>query len=388
MRAAQLDYADPSFPVSVVDAPDPVLLGPAWAIVEVRAAGICGSDLHNIYPDGSASRIFGPFVTLPMQLGHEVAGVIVERGPECEFEVGTRVAVDPTIACAARGLPLCPRCAEGAPSACLQLGSRVLTPGFGVGFTNELGAGWSERLAAHPSQLHRVPDTVDDATAALTEPLSVAVHGLLRRPPRDGSPLLVVGAGIIGLAAVAAARAVAPSSAITVLARHDHQAAAAARVGAHHVVRPGADGAAPMAALAELGGGELKGKRDNALIMGGFGAVVDAVGSASSLSLCLRTAGQRGAVHLMGAAGLVEVDVAPLWFKELDVVGTFCHASEDHGGRTAHSFDRALELLAAGAFPASVVVTHRFGLDQVREALDTAQARDRGAIKVLFEPAD
>ena len=75
-----------------------------------------------------------------------------------------------------------------------------------------------------------------DAIASLHEPVSIGVHGLLRKPPRDGDPVLVVGAGIIGLAAVAAVRALFPACEVTVTARHEHQAAAARAAGAHHVV--------------------------------------------------------------------------------------------------------------------------------------------------------
>src|SRR4051794_24037355 len=174
---------DPEFPVSLVDVDEQPLPGPDWARVDVALAGICGSDLHNVFPDGSGSRIFGPFVGVPMEMGHEVSGTIVEAGPECPFPVGTDVAVDPTLACAARGLEACPMCAVGAYSSCHHLGSKAFTPGFGLGFTVGLGGAWGEQLLAHVSQLHALPAGVDLHTAVLTEPLSVSVHGLLRRPP-------------------------------------------------------------------------------------------------------------------------------------------------------------------------------------------------------------
>ena len=101
----------------------------------------------------------------------------------------------------------------------------------------DLGGGWAEQVLAHASMLHPIPDAVPDRAGCLHEPVSIACHGLLRAPPVDGDPVLVVGAGIIGLASVAAIKALFPRCPVTVLARHGHQADAAVACGADHVVR-------------------------------------------------------------------------------------------------------------------------------------------------------
>lgn len=385
MRIARYDMADPDFPVSLAEVDDPALPGPAWARVAVQASGICGSDLHNLYPDGSGSRIFVPHVEAPMEMGHEMAGVVTEAGPECPVPVGTLVAVDPTIACAVRGVELCPACATGATSACWNLGSKLFTGGFGHGFTVGLGGGWGDQLVAHASQLHVAPSGVDARSAALTEPLSVSVHALARRLPPPGAPVLVIGAGIIGLTAIVALRSMAPDSEITVLARHPHQAEAATALGAHHVVRPD-DAGDYYAELARLGGGTVRGKRDGATISGGYPLTIEAVGTAQSVGLAFRVTAQRGAVILIGGIAVAKVDLAALWFKEIECVGAFCHAVDAGPDGVRHSFDRALDLLAAGALPAERVVTHEFGLTDLRAACDTAHDKATGAIKVLLHP--
>lgn len=384
MRTAALDGADPTFPVSIVERPDPELPGAGWARIEVRHGGICGSDLHVLRPDGTSSPVYGPYVGHPMEMGHEIGGVVVEAGPACPVPAGTPVAVDPIVACVARGLDPCPRCRAGELSSCLRLSERVVTPGMGLGFTTGLGSGWGDRLLAHATQLHPAPPGVDERSVPLTEPLSIAIHGLLRRPPADGAPALVVGAGMIGLAAVAALRALVPSSPVTVVARHDHQAEVAARLGAANVVRSQGDDL--MDELAELSGARRTGRGDGAMLAGGFPVVVEAVGSAPSVDLVLKACAQRGVIHLMGAVGRLAVDLTPLYFKELDVVGTFCHAVDAHHGDSRHSFDRALDVIAAGGLTADHVVTHVFPLDDLREAVETALARDAGAIKVLLRP--
>jgi threonine dehydrogenase-like Zn-dependent dehydrogenase len=381
---AQLDFADPEFPVSLVEKPAPTLPGPAWARVQVTGGGICGSDLHAIYPGDTGSSTLTPFVAFPFEMGHEIGGVVVEAGADCPVPVGSRVAVDPTIACAARGLDLCVQCLQGNYSTCLRIGDGVLTRGMSHGFTTDLGSGWAEELVAHVSQLHVAPDSVPTIALALAEPLSIVLHGFLRRPPVDGVPVLVVGAGIIGLAAVAALRAFNPSSEITVVTRHEHQAQTALAIGAHHVVTDGPDA---IESLASISGGRVTGRKRGQMISDGYRVTVEAAGSASAFDLACKAASQRGVVHCMGSLNRVAVDLAPAWFKELDLVGTFAHSVDtDPTGARVHSFDRALAILAAGGYPADRIVTHRFPLTSLREAIETALARDRGAIKVQLQP--
>lgn len=381
MRTAVLDLADASFPVSLVDEEPPALPAADWVRVRVGRAGICGSDLGILAPRGRGSRVGGPLVRMPMRLGHEFGGTVSEAGPAAGVEVGTRVAVDPVLTCEAKGLDPCPRCGEGANSACERLDHGH---GMGLGFTT-LPGGWSDEIVAHRSQLHVAPDGLDDRDLALTEPFGVALHGLLRRPPADGAPVLVIGAGIIGLAAVAASRAVAPDSPVTVLARHDHQARIAEALGAAAIVRPDPDGGDPMADLAHHSGGRMVGEGRGVTLSGGFPHVVEAVGSADTVDLALRCAGQRGTVHLLGSAGIVEVDLGSVWFREVDLIGSLCYAV-DGGPGGVHTYDRALVLQAAGALPADLVVTHEFPLADLRDAVATASDKGTGAVKVQLAP--
>lgn len=83
MLVAQLDFADPDFPVSLVEKPEPVLPGPEWARVHVTGGGICGSDLHAMFPDDTGSATLACFVSFPFEMGHEIGGVIVEAGAAC-----------------------------------------------------------------------------------------------------------------------------------------------------------------------------------------------------------------------------------------------------------------------------------------------------------------
>jgi threonine dehydrogenase-like Zn-dependent dehydrogenase len=393
VRAVQFDLADRAFPASLVDLDEPELPGPAWARVGVAAGGICGSDLHLFTHNTGPSPTLVSLASFPFVLGHEIAGRVIEAGPECQFEAGARVAVDPCIPCAARGIdPLCPSCQRGWTSSCLSLDSHVLTGGRSLGFTQGLGGGWSEQVLGHVSMLHAIPDAVPDRGASLHEPVSIACHGLLRAPPVDGEPVLVVGAGIIGLASLAALKGLFPGCPVTVLARHTHQAEAAAACGADHVVT--SDPAnAHFDQLAQIADARVVGRKSNLMLMSGFPYVVEAVGTSQSVTEALRTVAHRGTVLLLGAAGVSEVDLTPIWYKEVALVGSIDHTVDSGsapglaGGPDRHSVDRALDILAAGLLPTDVVVTHEFSLDQYRQAVETAiDRRSSHAIKVVFRP--
>jgi threonine dehydrogenase-like Zn-dependent dehydrogenase len=208
---------------------------------------------------------------------------------------------------------------------------------------------------------------------------------VLRRPPRPGAPCLVIGAGTIGLASIAALTELAPESRITVLARHAHQAAAAKALGAHDVITSGESGD-DVSTLAEASGGRVTGAGRAALVWGGFPYVVEAVGAVSSMNLALKVAGQEGTLLLLGAIANATVDLGPLWFKNVDVVGSFGYAMHDLAGERLHTFDLALRVLARGAFPSDVLVTHTFALHDVHEALRVANARGQGSLKVQLVP--
>jgi threonine dehydrogenase-like Zn-dependent dehydrogenase len=239
--------------------------------------------------------------------------------------------------------------------------------------------------------LHPIPDSVPETAAVLHEPISIAIHGLAHRPPDEGAPILIVGGGIIGLTALLAVRTYFPDNPVTVLARHPHQAEAARTCGATSVVR--GSGAAAFEELAVLAGGRSVGDGDDRMLMGGFPYVIEAAGGPGAVTDALRAADHRGTVLTLGAAGVGTVDLTPIWYKQLAMVGSVDHGSNPSSvmGRGPrgldHSIDAALAVLAQRAFPPEVLVTHEFPLEGYREAvragLDKTTSR---AMKVVLRP--
>lgn len=392
MRAICFDRVDPRFPASLVEAPDPVLPTDEWARVSVTVGGICGSDLHLFAPASEGSPTLVSFATPPFVLGHEIAGTVVEAGRDCPWSVGSKVAVDPILPCLVRGIePPCANCARGWPASCLELDTGVLTPGRSLGYTDGLGGGWADQVLAHSSMLHAIPDGVPERAASLHEPISIALHGMGRRPPEDCAPVLIVGGGVIGLAALIALRALYPRNDITVLVRHAHQVSVARACGAAHVVM--GSGISAFEQLAELLGTRAVGAGEDWMLAGGYPYVVEAGGSAASTTDAFRAVANRGTVIELGAMGTGRIDMTALWYKEAVLIGSVDHGRDPKAsiGQASpgldHSIDVALDILSKRLFPEDVVVTHEFPLEGYREAVAAGVDKEASkAVKVVFRP--
>lgn len=191
------------------EVPEP---GPGEELVRVSAVGICGSDLHWY----SELGIGDAALTRPLVLGHEAAGVIAD-GPRA----GQRVAIDPAIPC-----ELCEQCLAGHQHLCLRI--RFAGHGLTDGLLREF-APWPSR------SLVLVPDSLDDAEAAMLEPLGVSIYAVRLAGIRPGASVGVFGSGPIGLFLVQLARA---AGATTIVATDllPHRVDAAREAGATHAM--------------------------------------------------------------------------------------------------------------------------------------------------------
>jgi len=301
--------------------------------------------------------------------------------------VGERVVVEPILGCRVRGLAqLCPACERSEHSLCQRFREGRLAPGFLTGFCRDTGGSWSPSFIAHSSQLFQVPAEVDDENGVMVEPLAVALHAVMGNWPSNGDVVLVIGAGVIGLAVVAALRALGSRTRVLVLAKYPFQEEAARRYGADETIRLGG-GLSHYGKLAEALGATLhRPLLGKPMAMGGADLVYDCVGSGRSLDEALRFTRGGGRMVLMGtAATLREVDPTPLWFKEVRVSGSWIYDHELYQGRQMRTFQVALELMAEGKVNLAPLVTHKFKLEEYRQALAAVVGRSRtGVIKAVF----
>jgi L-idonate 5-dehydrogenase len=331
---------------------EPVELGepaPGEAVVAVLFGGICGSDLH-YWSDG---RVGESVLREPMVLGHEVVAEVVEPAADGSGPAaGTVVAVHPAGVCGH-----CVWCRRGRRNLCTQL--RYM--GSAARFPHTPGA-FQQLLRVPAARLVAFPPGTDLRRAALAEPTAVALHALTRAAAVGGqvrgANALVVGAGPIGLLAVAALRQ-AGAGRITATDLHDLPLRLAAAVGADATHRVGAPGSGAAA-----GAGE-------------FDLVLETSGSAAGYAAAVAAAGVGAVVVSVGQLPGTGV-TAPLHRTvNREIVST---GSSRFDGELAAS----VAALHSGALPVDPVVTHVVGLADAEAAFRLA-ADPATSSKVLLD---
>ena len=193
---------------------------------------------------------------------------------------------------------------------------------------------------------------------------------------------MVIGAGSIGLLTLHAVKAVAPDCHVMVLARHAQQANAARGLGADEVI-VGGDVYAEMARL--TGAKAYRAPLNRGMLLGGFERVYDCVGNKNTVTDALRWARAGGAVVMVGySLDFLKVDLNPVWYQEVDLIGSYVYGQEDWQGRRAHTFGFVIDLMRKGTIRADALITHRFPSSQLPRAVATAMDKRSGAIKVVL----
>jgi threonine dehydrogenase-like Zn-dependent dehydrogenase len=375
----------PASPTTVANLPEPALPGPRWIKVANRACGIDATDLSLLYvnADPSVAPAALPGNTR-IYLGHEVVSTVTEVGAAVTaFQPGDRVIMDRSPLtglspnCFSQEIdPPCPFCARGDTALCENASA-------GVGLRG-VGGGWGDGYTCHETEAYLCPPDISDDQAVLVEPMSVALRAVLRCPPKDTDKVLIVGAGILGLLMVQAVRAINPNCFLAVVARYPHQAEAARRFGANEIIGKGEQ----YATVARLTGGKhYPFTMNRGMVLGGFDVIYDCVGSGDSLTDSLRWARAGGTVVLVGIEfSFLKVDLNPVYYQEVNLIGSKGHGADDWHGQRRATFDRVIELLRAGQFRHDGLITHRFPLADLKRAVATFGAKATARpIKVLLE---
>ena len=364
----------PLAPLRFVNKRDPELPGPGWARVRPLLSGICGSDLATI--SGQSSFYFSPLVSMPFVPGHEVVGELLDDVDG--LAAGARVTLEPVLSCVARGVePMCSSCRQGQFGRCDRVTTGHVSAGLQTGFCADTGGGWSRMLVAHRSQLHPVPESLSDRRAVLLEPLACAVHCALRASVRPNADVLVIGAGTVGILTLVALKELTRAGSVVVVAKHRRQREWAESFGATDVVSPGEAMNEVRRSTRAL---KLKPERGSSFLLGGVDVAIDCVGSKGSLDLALRSTRAGGRVVLAGIP-VAGVDLTPLWFRELELMGAYTGGFVERGNS---AFDIATRI--AVETPLDGIVGATYPLRQWRSAIDHAIAAGRlGTLKVAFD---
>ena len=313
-------------------------LRPRWALIRVRLAGICNTDLEIL-------RGYHHFHGTP---GHEFVGEVsavegVDRATRDQW-LGKRVAGEINVTCSAYGYkPVCEFCRRGLQTHCAR---RTV-----LGIVAHDGA-FAEYLALPLENLHVVPANVSDEKAVFIEPLAAACQILEQIDVRKNSSAAVLGDGklaqLIGMVLQAA------GCQVTLYGKHDSKLRLASRAGLK-TRRVGGDA------------GDLKRVKED------YRLVVEATGSPTGLTLAQQMTEPRGTLVLKSTFhGAAPVETWPIVVKEITVLGSRCGP-----------FAKAIELLHSGKVDSTPLISHTLSLQDASRAI--AYAQKHGVLKVLLE---
>ena len=316
-------------------------LGAGEALVKIRHAGICGTDLHIIGWNAWAAQRYRP----PFALGHEFCGEVVDIAPGTAFRIGDRVTAETHLACGS-----CPQCRSGRGHTCDNLKT----------FSSLDRGAFADYSVVPAALLRKVPEAIPDPVAAIMEPAGIALR-CAREAGCEGAAVMVSGCGPIGLMAVAAARAFGARLLLAVDPVSERRAFAL-RMGADRALDPGAEDVAGIARS-----------------LGGMDGVIETSGAPPALSTALRAAMRGGTVLVSGLPEAeVPVDVAgQIVLREVALKGAYGRLLD----RTWLDLERAL----AGPLDIAPVITDRFPLDEVAAAIRCAQGATAGKVLLSMQ---
>lgn len=330
--------------------PRPALPGPGMALLRVTAVGICGSDLHT-YQDG---RIGDSIVQTPLVLGHEFAAVVEAVGPDAHdgnyapLRPGVRVAVDPAQPCGR-----CTMCEQGHPNLCHRLHFCGLHPDAGS---------LSEFMVMPAHCCFPVPPGIDDASAALLEPLGVAIHAVDLAKLRVAESVAVLGAGPIGLLILQLAR-LSGANPVFVVDQFAWRLALAATYGAIPVNFRSVD---PVQAILKATGGR------------GVDVGIEAAWADHSVQQTAEMARLGGRLVLVGIPGPDKIEMKHSTARRK---GLTIRMSR----RMKHIYPRAIQLVESGAVDLTGLVSHRFPLAETPAAYALNSAYQDNVNKIVID---
>ena len=332
--------------LEMVERPEPRPPGPGEVTVQLKAVGLCGSDLH-WFQDGFIGHTNAKY---PMVLGHEPVGEVVEMGAGVTTHIiGDRVAIEPSIVCGK-----CEYCRNGRPNNCVDgifMGG-TQAPGFFREFANV-----PARNAEH------FPASLDYITASLIEPTAVVVHIFEVARMRIGDTVAVIGAGPIGLICASFAK-LAGASQVYIMDRVPHRLRIARQIDPAFITVQ-----SPQEDLLQT---VMDGTRGR-----GVDLAIDAAGSFETIHAALHIARPCGRFVLVGIPSerVFYVDLHTAMSKELEIQTV---------KRSNHRGHEAIELLAAGKIP-DTLITHRMELAHTAEGFDMVSGYKDGVGKLVVE---
>ena len=332
--------------LELTDMPRPEL-GANDVLVQVRACGICGSDVHGL--DGSTGRRIPPLV-----MGHEAAGLIAETGRDVKaWKAGDRVTFDSTVSCGR-----CHYCRRGDINLCDN--RQVL--GVSCGDYRRHGA-FAEYVSVPENILYRLPDPLSFDHAAMIEAVSIAVHAVNLTPRSLGDTAVVVGSGMIGQLTIQAAKA-AGFGRVFAIDIDEAKLQMARKSGADETFNSKTTDVA--AEIAARTGGR------------GADAALEAVGSTDPIKTAIACVRKGGALTLIGnVAPKIELPLQQVVTRQIRLQGSCASSGE---------YPACIELLSNGAIRVDTMISARTPLEGAAGWFDRLYRHEPNLMKVIVQP--
>ncbi|MEM1070505.1 MAG: galactitol-1-phosphate 5-dehydrogenase [Planctomycetota bacterium] len=326
---------------------DEPAVGPDDVLIQVEACGICGSDIHGY--DGSTGRRIPPLV-----MGHEAAGIVVATGENVtDLPEGTRVTFDSMVSCGD-----CWFCRRGQANLC----DNRMVLGVSCGDYRRHGA-FAERISVPRRIVYELPETLPFEHAALVEAVSVAVHAVNVTPTRLGDTAVIVGAGMIGLLTLQAARA-AGASQIIAIDVNDKRLEVACELGADHGLRGDqGDVASKVRELTQGRGADIS---------------YEVVGATPTIKTAIESVRKGGSVTLVGnVSPTVELPLQSVVTREVALRGT-CGCNGE--------YPECIDLMNRGIIRVEPLITAKISLADGPQWFERLYAGDPEQMKVVVQP--
>lgn len=311
--------------------------GPHDVVIQVKACGVCGTDVHIYEGDKGAAE-----VTPPTILGHEFAGIIAETGSQVtEYKPGDRVCVDPNCYCG-----ICEPCRQGEVHFCEHM----------TGYGTTVNGGFAEYCVVNERQVYKLGDHTTFEQGAMTEPVACCLHGIDMCGIKPGHQVVVIGGGMIGLLMLQLAK-LAGAAKVALLEPVEGKREMGKKLGADICVDPLQEDV--KAVLREAG-------------MNWIQTVIECVGRTSTIEQAIDIADPKAVVMMFGLTkpeDTISVKPFQIFQKELEIKASYINPLTQK---------RALDLIDSGRLDVSSMMAGTCGLESLEEILSDPVMRTKG----------
>ena len=318
-------------------------VGPEDILIQVKACGICGTDVHIYEGDKGAAE-----VTPPTILGHEFSGVIAEVGSNVtKYKVGNRVCIDPNCYCGK-----CDFCRNGIAHYCTDM----------IGYGTTVNGGFAEYCSVNQRQVYKLGDNTTFEQGAMTEPVACCLHGMDMCNIHPGSNVVVIGGGMIGLLMLQLSK-LAGAARVALLEPVESKRVVAKKLGADILIDP----------INENVEEELK---KAGMIW--VNTVIECVGKTATIQQAIDIVGNKGTVMMFGLTkpdDTIAVKPFQIFQKEIELKSSFINP---------YTQKRALDLIDSGRLDVSSMVYAVESLENLADILSSPELRAKG--KYIISP--